>query len=137
VKTSERVVLDAFAILAFLAGEPGAERVGAVLTVGEPWMTLVNLGEVAYVVERAHGKAAADDVFANLVAPERPEGVAVRWLPVDAALVRRAASLKALGGLSYADCYAAAAAAVLDSPVLTGDPEFSVAEKAGIRVAWL
>ncbi|MGI8824818.1 MAG: PIN domain-containing protein [Chloroflexota bacterium] len=51
--------------------------------------------------------------------------------------MRRAASLKATGGLSYADCYAAAAAALLDCPVLTGDPEFVAAEKVGIAVSWL
>jgi hypothetical protein len=39
--------------------------------------------------------------------------------------------------MSYADCFAAAAAARLDCPVLTGDPEFAAAEEAGIRVDWL
>jgi PIN domain nuclease of toxin-antitoxin system len=136
-KITERVVLDSFAILAFLARESGAERVASVLVRGEPWMTLVNLGEVAYIIERVKGKAAADDIFANLLAPQRTDGVPIRWLSLDAGLVRRAASLKARGGLSYADCFAAAAAAFLDCPVLTGDPEFTVAEKAGIRVAWL
>jgi PIN domain nuclease of toxin-antitoxin system len=136
-KRAERVVLDTFAMLAFLTDEPGAQRVADVLTAGEPWMTLVNLGEVTYVVERQQGKAAADDVFANLLAPERPGGVAIRWYPVDAGLVRRAASLKAAGGLSYADCFAAAAAGVLGCPVLTGDPEFAAAEKTGIQVEWL
>lgn len=130
-------MLDTFAVLAFLAGEPGAEQVAAVLNHGEPWMTLVTLGEVAYIVERAKGKAAADDVFANFLAPERPEGVAMRWFPVDASLVRRAASLKVLGGMSYADCFAAAAAALLNCPVLTGDPEFEIAERTGVRVTWL
>jgi PIN domain nuclease of toxin-antitoxin system len=137
-KTSERVVLDSYAILAFLEGEPAAQRVTDVLTSGDPWMTLVNLGEVTYIVERARGKAAADDVYANLLAQQRPGGgVPIRWLAVDEVLVRRAASLKAQGGLSYADCFAAAAAAILDCPVLTGDPEFVIAERSGISVTWL
>lgn len=89
-------------------------------------------------MERNRGLAAADDVYALLLATERPGGSApIRWLPVDHALVRRAASLKAAGGMSYADCFAAAAAAILDCPVLTGDPEFRAAERAGIKVAWL
>lgn len=100
-------------------------------------MTLVNLGEVAYIIERSQGKAAADDVYSNLLANERPGGVAIQWVLVDDALVRRAASLKATGGLSYADCFAAAAASILDCPVITGDPEFQAAEAAGIRVIWL
>ena len=52
-------------------------------------------------------------------------------------LVRRAAAIKARGGISYADAFAAAAASVLDCPVLTGDPEFRVAEEAGVTVRWL
>lgn len=137
-KTSERVVLDTFAVLAFLDGEESAQRVADVLDHGEPWMTLVNLGEVAYIVERGRGKAAADLVFANLLADERPGGgQPIHWLPVDEVLVRRAASLKAMGGLSYADCFAAAAAAVLDCPVVTGDREFMVLQQAGIAVEWL
>lgn len=101
-------------------------------------MTLVNLGEVTYVVERERGKAAADTVYANLLSNERPGGgAAIRWLPVDEVLVRKAASLKAAGGLSYADAFAAAAAGILNCPVLTGDPEFAAAEQAGIAVEWL
>lgn len=101
-------------------------------------MTLVNLGEVAYIVERARGRAAGDTVFANLLANERPGGgKPIRWLAVDETLVRHAASLKASGGLSYADCFAAASAAILDCPVLTGDPEFAAVERAGIAVQWL
>ena len=42
----EAVVLDAYAVLAFLDDEPGAEAVAEVLRSGEPWMTSVNLGEV-------------------------------------------------------------------------------------------
>ncbi|HLJ66019.1 MAG TPA: type II toxin-antitoxin system VapC family toxin [Chloroflexota bacterium] len=137
-KTGKRVVLDSFAVLALLQGQPAAQHVADVLSDGEPWMTLVNLGEVTYIVERTHGKAAADDIFANLLAEERPGGGApLRWLPIDERLVRRAASLKAAGSLSYADCFAAAAAAMLGCPVLTGDPEFVAAERAGITVTWL
>jgi predicted nucleic acid-binding protein len=101
-------------------------------------MTLVNLGEVASIVEREHGAATADSVFADLLADQRPDGSPpIQWMPVDEALVRRAASLKARGGLSYADAFAAAAAALLGCPVMTGDPEFSAAEAMGIAVRWL
>ncbi len=70
----EAVVLDAYAVLAFLDEEPGAEAVAEVLRSGEPWMTLVNLGEVAYIVERECGAEAAEEVWANLRAEERPGG---------------------------------------------------------------
>ena len=134
---ADRVVLDAHAVLVFLGEEPGWTEVEEILRFGEPWMTLVNLGEVAYILERASGAAAADEVWANLRAESRPGGVAVRWIDIDDTLVRRAAVLKARGGLSYGDAFAAGAASVLDCPVLTGDPEFRVAEELGVTVRWL
>jgi len=134
----ERRVLDSHAILVGLQKEPGWEQVEGAMRHGEPWMTLVNLGEVAYIVERNHGAAAADTVFAELQAEERPDGSPpIRFIPIDPELTRGAASLKALGGLSYADAFAAAAAQLLRCPILTGDPEFAAAEQAGITVDWL
>ncbi|MGH9298704.1 MAG: PIN domain-containing protein [Acidimicrobiales bacterium] len=133
----DRVVLDAHAILAFLGEEPGWAEVEEILRNGEPWMTLVNLGEVAYILERTSDAGAADEVWANLRAESRPGGEPVRWIDVDDTLVRRAAAIKARGGLSYADAFAAGAASVLDCPVLTGDPEFRVAEELGVTVRWL
>jgi predicted nucleic acid-binding protein len=137
-KIDRRLVLDTYAVIALLEGEAAAQHVAEVLRIGEPWMTIVNLGEVLYITERRHGRAAADTAYANLLADRSSSSrVPIRWLPVDEVLVRRAASLKAAGGLSYADCFAAAAAAILGCPVLTGDPEFAAAERAGIAVAWL
>ncbi|MGO9961864.1 MAG: PIN domain-containing protein, partial [Acidimicrobiales bacterium] len=75
--------------------------------------------------------------WANLRAESRPGGVPVRWLEIDDDLVRRAAGIKAQGGMSYADAFAAGAASVLGCPVLTGDQEFRVAEKVGVAVRWL
>jgi PIN domain nuclease of toxin-antitoxin system len=134
---ADRVVLDAHAVLAFLSDEPGGADVEEILRIGEPWMTLVNLGEVAYILERASGAGAADEVWANLRAQHRPGGVPVRWIDIDDTLVRRAAAIKARGGLSYADAFAAGAASVLACPVVTGDPEFRVAEELGVMVRWL
>ncbi|MDA8285015.1 MAG: hypothetical protein M0Z62_08100 [Actinomycetota bacterium] len=51
--------------------------------------------------------------------------------------MRRAAAIKARGGLGYADAFTASAASVLDCPILTGDLEFRVAEELGMRVRWL
>ena len=133
----DRVVLDAHAVLAFLGEEQGWAEVDEVLRTFEPWMTLVNLGEVAYILERTSGVAAADEVWANLRAESRSGGVPVRWIDADDTLVRRAAAIKARGGLSYAGAFAAGAASILDCPVLTGDPEFRVAEELGVTVRWL
>ncbi|HVA20545.1 MAG TPA: PIN domain-containing protein [Candidatus Micrarchaeia archaeon] len=135
---ADRRVLDSHAILVALEREPGWERVRAVLRDGEPWMTLVNVGEVVYIVERNSGRVPADAVFADLLAEERPDdSPAIRFVPIDRGLVRSAASLKAGGGLSYADAFAAAGARQLGCPVLTGDPEFRSAQRAGVDVEWL
>lgn len=135
---ADRVVLDTYAVLAFFQREPSAQVVANILMTGEPWMNLVNLGEVTYIVERTRGKDEADIIFANLLAPHRPDGgVPISWLPIDERLTRQAASLKSDGGLSYADAFAAASARLLNCPVLTGDPEFAAAERSGIAVRWL
>lgn len=51
--------------------------------------------------------------------------------------MRAAAKIKADGGVSYADSFAAAAAGILGCPVMTGDRELAVVEAAGIVVHWL
>jgi len=71
---ANRVVLDAYAALAFLGEEQGWAEVDEVLRTCEAWMTLVNLGEVAFILERAFGAAAADEVWTNLRAESRPGG---------------------------------------------------------------
>ncbi|MGA9775592.1 MAG: PIN domain-containing protein [Candidatus Dormiibacterota bacterium] len=131
---ADRVVLDAHAVLTSLGEEPGWPEVEEIPRSGEPWMTLVNLGEVAYIVERTSDAGADDEMWANLRAESRPGGVPVRWIDIDDKLVRQAAAVEARGAMSYANAFAAAAASVLDCPVLTGDPEFRVADKAGVTV---
>jgi predicted nucleic acid-binding protein len=51
-------------------------------------------------------------------------------------LTRQAAAFKARGGLSYADCFAAALAKERKLELLTGDPEFKTLEK-DIKISWL
>ena len=130
-------VLDTHAVMAFLWDEPHAAAVEQIIDRGDAWMTLINLGEVAYIVERRDGREAANAAWANLIADDHANGKVIRFLDIDAKLIRRAATLKAGGGLSYADCFAAAAAERLDCPVMTGDPEFARVEELGIAVDWL
>lgn len=135
--SAPRVVLDAHAVLVFLGREPGWEAVDRALHQTEPWMNLVNLGEVAYVIQRYHGAAQSDLVWSSLRSSRSSDPVAVRWIPVDDVLVRAAADIKAHGGLSFPDAFAAASARQLGCPVLTGDHEFERAEGVGVEVRWL
>jgi PIN domain nuclease of toxin-antitoxin system len=132
-----RVVLDAHAVLIFLGHEPGWETVEGALRRTEPWMNLVNLGEVAYVIQRHRGAAQSDLVWSSLRSSRASDPMSIRWIPVDDALVRAAADIKAHGGLSFPDAFAAASARQLGCPVLTGDPEFERAEGMGVVVRWL
>lgn len=137
---AERVVLDSSALLAYWQDEPGAEQVGQWLGGGDVWMNLVNLGEVTYVIERARGPVVADQFFVDALDEEGfGDQPPLRWAPVDARLVREAARLKARGGLSLADAFAAATARVLEAEVAVtrSDEEFLVAEQRGVGVRWI
>jgi ribonuclease VapC len=82
------------------------------------YVSLINWGEVFYIVRREKGEVAAQEVIARLdVLP-----IALR--SVDRKLVQAAATLKAAHPIAYADAFAAATANLLNVPVVTGDPEF-------------
>lgn len=109
--------LDTWAVIAYLHGaEPAATRVANLLRRGRPLMSWINLGEVHYVVGRAHGPQEADEVVRDL----RPRLTLESPTP-DRVLA--AARIKAAHRLSYADAFAAATALAADAVLLTGDPE--------------
>lgn len=134
-KPSGNYVLDSFALLAFLADEAGAAIVREILEYGQRhggsvWISVVNLGECLYIVEREQGLAAARRAIA-----------AVRQLPVNEAIADRertfaAAHIKAHRKLSFADAFAVALAQERSAAVVTGDPEFKQVESL-IPVLWL
>ncbi|MBK6769157.1 MAG: type II toxin-antitoxin system VapC family toxin [Ardenticatenales bacterium] len=129
------VVLDAYALVAFIEDEPGAAEVEVLLTRAgsddfQLLISAVNLGEAWYAIGRAYGPTAADERIASLL----DVGLAV--VSADWDLAHIAADFKRLGGISYADCFAAALGVRHDAPVVTGDPEFErIAER--VNVQWL
>lgn len=79
-------------------------------------MSWINLGEVFYIVTRAAGEPAAQEVVNDL---------RTRLL-LDEATPRRtleAAALKAAHPMAYADAFAVATARAHAATLLTGDPE--------------
>jgi len=111
------VCLDSWAVLAWLDGdEPAATTVQRAFTVERPWMSWLNVGEVAYQVERRHGRDEAALVVRRLRA-------AVALDEVNGERVLAAAHLKARHPIAFADCFAAVTAAARDATLLTGDPE--------------
>lgn len=119
----DRLVLDAWALLAWLQGEePAAELVTDLLERADGQatslhMSWINLGEVAYILARRLGESRAARTVATL---RRAPLTLERATP---ARVLAAARIKSGHRLSYADAFAAALALELDAPLVTGDPE--------------
>lgn len=132
---SDSYVFDSFAILAFLCGEPGGGDVSRLLREGEEGrarllMTWVNMGEVAYIIERRWGRMRLLQVLASL------EATAIEFISVGRELALAAARVKAQHALAYADAIAAALALDQKATLVTGDPEIRALEGV-LRVRWL
>jgi len=120
------VCLDSWAVIAWLDGdEPAAGLVQAALDAERPWMSWLNLGEVAYLAERRKGRDAAADLVTRL-------RHAVRLDEVTPERVLAAAQLKAAHPIAFADCFAVATACARKATLFTGDPEL-LERKLGCR----
>ena len=121
-------VLDASALLALLLGEPGAEKVRAVLD--GALVGAVNLAEI--VSHYAKLGASRPDIEAMLTP------LPMRVVPVDIALSYEAGMLRPLtlpGGLSLGDRYCLALARREQVPAMTAERRWpDIAEVAGVKV---
>lgn len=130
-------VLDSYALLAYFGAEPGADRVKSLLEAASLgkcrlFLSIINLGEVVYIVERERGLPRAQETLARI--DELPIEVVV----ADRAATLAAAHLKAESPIAYADCFAAALARTRTATLITGDQEFRKVKTAyGLRVEWL
>lgn len=114
------VVLDSWAVLRYLEGaEPAAQLVAELVDEQRPLMSWINLGEVHYILRRAHGEDAAIETIRDL----RDE---IDARPPDETIVLEAARIKADHPVSFADAFGAALAANEDADLWTGDPELLV-----------
>jgi len=128
-------VLDSYALLAFLRGESGEEKVTALLErAGERdqsvHMTEANYAEVKYITVRKDGATRWDEIARELCA------LPIEFHPIDRNLADLAADMKARHKISLADAFAAALAKERKAELVTGDPEFAALEKE-IRIVWL
>ncbi len=131
-------VLDSSALLAFLYGERGRDRVEELLVRaagGRPTVRLhrIHVCEVYYVFYRKGGEAAAEAVLRDVQA--LPLRIEDRLSP---ALVREAGKIKASYRVSLADAFAAGLTKVREAALVSCDHrEFEPLEAAGeIRVLW-
>jgi len=128
-------VLDSFALLAFLRGEAGDEKVAALLEQcalrGQRLhMTEVNYAEVQYIVIRKDGLERWQEIAREL--PALP----IAFHSATRALADLAAGIKTRYSLSLADAFAAALAKERKAELVTGDREFKALEKE-IKINWL
>jgi len=112
-------VLDANALYRLITRGPGFDIVNRLLKdardVQQPVrMSVINWGEVYYVIARHEGFAQAALIM------ERVELLPLTILDAGEAVTARAAQLKAGYGLPYADCFAAATAGN-DAVLVTSD----------------
>ncbi len=130
-----RHVLDSHAMTSYLQRERGFETVRQALekaaAKGEKTlMTTVNWGEVYYIIKREEGADTAE-AMAEII-----DTLPVELLPAGRELTRAAALLKADKKMSYADCFAAAAAIMNKATLITGDKEFREVEKE-VTIEWI
>jgi predicted nucleic acid-binding protein len=128
-------VLDSWALMAFFKGESSAANVETLIHQAAADKTrlllcVVNWGEVYYGMWRAGGKAAAEDVAADLFR------MPIELVEADHPLARQAAIFKATNKMSYADAFAAALAKIKNAELVTGDAEFKPLEQE-IKINWL
>lgn len=115
-------VVDAFAVVALLRGEPAAPEVRHLLERGDAVLTALGLAEVVDHLARVVG-ASDEDAVLDVAQLGLSDAV-----PVDADLALRAALLRARHyhrtdrAVSLADCIAAEAARMLGTGLATADP---------------
>lgn len=129
------IVFDSFAILSFLKGEPGSNRVKEYLLKVKSkhvdgYISAVNLCEVYYIVVREKGYEQAQILATSL----RDWGLNV--VPGDEDMAKKAGWLKAQYPLALADAFATATSEKLGAYLLTGDSEFQKLE-GKIEIEWL
>ena len=128
---SDAYVFDTEAIIAFLYGEPGHDRVGDLLDEVEAGdieglLSETNASEVYYLVARYEGTPDEKPTPASLRAADRDiRTLTRRSVAVERADWRLAGEVKADGNISLADAYAVALAHGRDATLIAGgDDDF-------------
>ena len=125
-----RYILDSFGLLAYFGAEPGESQIKTVLTratAGQAatYLSVINLGEVAYITEREQGASAARRTLAAI------DQLPIKIIEADRRLALAAAHVKAHYPISFAEAFVVALAQQMQAVILTGDPEFSTDRAPG------
>lgn len=128
-------VLDSWAVLAYLEDEGSGQKVADLISDahenGVPLlMSVVNVGEVWYILAREVSETEADKGVDGL------RQLGIEFVDVDWRLTRQAGTYKSKNRMSYADCFAAALTKEQKAELVTGDKEFRQIE-SDIHIRWL
>lgn len=134
-KKPKAIVLDSWAVMAYLEDEQAAEKVADTISDAHDesiplLMTVVNACEVWYIVAREASAAEADASIKQL------RDLGIEFVDVDWDLAKDAAYFKSRNKMSLADCFAAALAKQRKAHLATGDLEFRQVESE-ITITWL
>ncbi len=129
------LVLDSWALLAYLGDERSGHAVGELIIEAQErrhplYLSVVNAGEIWYILAREISEAEADKAIAEL------RRLGIEFVEITWQLARIAAAFKVNGKMSYADCFAAALTMEKKAELLTGDKEFRQVE-GNIRICWV
>jgi predicted nucleic acid-binding protein len=127
--------LDANALIAYMEGRNGSDKVEALFEAAESrtanlLMSVISLGEVFYSTWKSDGEQQARFRLQQIV------GSPIQIAVADFSETIRAAELKAKYRCAYADAFAASLAISKRATLVTSDPDFKrFADK--IKVLWL
>jgi len=128
-------LLDSWAIMSYLQGEPSAEKVADIIADAHEdhvplLMSVVNAGEVWYIIARRTSEADSDRSMREL------KQLGIEMVDADWDIAHDAGRFKAKHKMSFADCFAAALAKQRKAHLVTGDQEFKQV-KADVIINWL
>ncbi len=131
----KKLVLDSYALIAYLEGEKGADIVQQALEDSEKGkcqllMSIINWGEVYYSMHRAKGEKVAEECVTVI------DQLPIAFFGVDRNIAYEASKLKAKHSIAFGDCFAASLAIQNECKVITGDKEFKKLEKEA-KILWL
>jgi ribonuclease VapC len=134
-RKSKTIVLDSWSVIAYLEDEPSGQQVADLIAgaheEGIPiYMTVVNAGEVWYIIAREISEKEANSSIKEL------RELRIQFVDVDWELTQEAARFKSKNKMSYADCYAAALAKSRNADLITGDSEFKAVEDQ-VKIQWV
>jgi uncharacterized protein len=117
------MVLDSWAALSFFDDESIGLKIADLISDAHDagvqiFMSVVNLGEIWYIIARETTESDAEETIGKL------RQLGITFVDIDWDLAQEAARIKIKNKISYAGCIASALAKRTKSDLVTGNPEF-------------